>query len=92
MASDKKAMQIGGAVMLVQVWVYLRFPLICPITRPPQQPMQAGSLANRYVLFFFFFPIIQFKYLLVNMHTVMFPSYYKYVLQNFVSHKLKIEK
>ena len=35
-ALDKKAMQIGGAVMLLQLWVYSKFPLICPITRPPQ--------------------------------------------------------
>ena len=56
--------------MLVQLWVYSRFPQICPITRPPQQPVQAGPLANRCV----FFPIIEFKHLLVNMHTVMFLS------------------
>nr|XP_023906844.1 serine/threonine-protein phosphatase 7 long form homolog [Quercus suber] len=45
-ASDTKAMQIGGVVMLVQLWVYSRFPQICPITRLPQQPVQAGPLAS----------------------------------------------
>ncbi|KAL0010797.1 hypothetical protein SO802_005905 [Lithocarpus litseifolius] len=43
-ALEMKAMQIGGAVMLVLLWVYSRFPLICPITRPPQQQVQAGPL------------------------------------------------
>lgn len=49
-ASETKAKQIGGALMLVQLWAYSRFPLICPITRPPQPPMDAGPLACRYVL------------------------------------------
>ncbi|XP_065621267.1 serine/threonine-protein phosphatase 7 long form homolog [Quercus suber] len=47
-ASETTAMQIGGALMLVQLWAYSRFPLICPVTRPPQPPMDAGPLACRW--------------------------------------------
>uniref|UniRef100_A0A7N2QZ36 Aminotransferase-like plant mobile domain-containing protein n=1 Tax=Quercus lobata TaxID=97700 RepID=A0A7N2QZ36_QUELO len=49
-ASESKAKQIGGAVMLVQLWAYSRFPLICPVMRLPLPPVEAGPLANRYVI------------------------------------------
>ncbi|XP_030939967.1 serine/threonine-protein phosphatase 7 long form homolog [Quercus lobata] len=49
-ASETKAMQIGGPMMLVQLWAYLRFPLICPIMRLPQPPVEAKALASRYVI------------------------------------------
>ncbi|XP_075655066.1 serine/threonine-protein phosphatase 7 long form homolog [Castanea sativa] len=48
--SETKAKQIGGALMLVQLWAYSRFPLICPVTRPPQPSVEAGPLASRYVI------------------------------------------
>ena len=48
-ASKKDAMQIGGALLLVQLWAYSRFPRICPITRPPLLPVHSGPLAIRYV-------------------------------------------
>ena len=48
-ASKKYAMQIGGALLLVQLWAYSRFPQICPITRPPLSPVHSGPLAIRYV-------------------------------------------
>ncbi|KAK9998228.1 hypothetical protein SO802_017831 [Lithocarpus litseifolius] len=34
--------------MLVPLWAYSRFPLICPVTRPPQPPVEAGPLARRW--------------------------------------------
>nr|XP_023905012.1 serine/threonine-protein phosphatase 7 long form homolog [Quercus suber] len=46
-ASETKAMQMGGALMLVQLWAYSRFPVICPVVRPPQSPVEAGPLACR---------------------------------------------
>ena len=49
-ASESKAKQIGGAVMLVQLWAYSRFPLICPVMRLPLPPVEAGPFANRYVI------------------------------------------
>ena len=49
-ALKTKAIQIGGAVMLVQLWAYSRFPLICPVMRSPQLPVEAGPLASRYVI------------------------------------------
>ncbi|XP_030924503.1 serine/threonine-protein phosphatase 7 long form homolog [Quercus lobata] len=49
-ASESKAMQIGGAMMLVQLWAYSRFPLICPVMRSPLPPVEAGPFANRYVI------------------------------------------
>ena len=56
-ASKKDAMQIGGALLLVKLWAYSRFPQICPsrfpricpITRPPLPPVHSGYLAIRYV-------------------------------------------
>ena len=48
-ASKKNAMQIGGALLLVQLRAYSRFPQICPIVRPPLPPMHSGPLAIRYV-------------------------------------------
>ena len=48
-ASKKDAMQIGRALLLVQLWAYSRFPQICPITRPPLPPVHSGPLAIRYV-------------------------------------------
>ena len=47
--SKKDAMQIGGALLLVQLWAYSRFPQICPITRPPLPPVHSGPLAIGYV-------------------------------------------
>ncbi|XP_050254930.1 serine/threonine-protein phosphatase 7 long form homolog [Quercus robur] len=49
-ASETKAMHIGGALMLVQLWAYSRFPLICPVARPLQPSVEAGPLANQYVI------------------------------------------
>ena len=49
-ASETKAKQFGGALMLVQLWAYSRFPLICPVMRSPQPPVEAGPLAKRYVI------------------------------------------
>ncbi|KAL0015433.1 hypothetical protein SO802_002502 [Lithocarpus litseifolius] len=49
-ALETKAMQIGGALMLVQLWAYSRFPLICPVTRPPQPPVEVGPLTSQYVI------------------------------------------
>ncbi|KAK9996471.1 hypothetical protein SO802_021157 [Lithocarpus litseifolius] len=34
-ALEKKAKQIGGALLLVQLWAYARFPHICPVMRHP---------------------------------------------------------
>ena len=48
-ASKKDVMQIGGALLLVQLWAYSRFPRICPIARPPLPPMHSGPLAIRYI-------------------------------------------
>lgn len=48
-ASKKEAMQIGGALLLVQLWAYSRFPRLCPIVRPPLPPVHSGPLAIRYV-------------------------------------------
>ncbi|KAK9991718.1 hypothetical protein SO802_026703 [Lithocarpus litseifolius] len=47
-ASKKDAMQIGGALLLVQLWAYSRFPRICPIARPPLPPVHSGPLAIRW--------------------------------------------
>ena len=49
-ASETKAMQIGEAMMLVQLWAYSRVPLICPVMRLPLPPVEAGPLASRYVI------------------------------------------
>ena len=48
-ASKKDAMQIGGALLLVQLWAYSRFPQICPIMRLLLPPVHSGSFAIRYV-------------------------------------------
>jgi len=48
-ASKKDAMQIGGALLLVQLWAYSRFPQLCPVVRPPLLPVHSGPLAIRYV-------------------------------------------
>ncbi|KAL0003622.1 hypothetical protein SO802_011183 [Lithocarpus litseifolius] len=47
-ASKKDAMQIGGALLLVQLWAYLRFPRICLIARLPLSPVHSGPLAIRW--------------------------------------------
>ncbi|KAK9999451.1 hypothetical protein SO802_019054 [Lithocarpus litseifolius] len=47
-ASEMKAKKIRGALMLVQLWAYSRFPLICPVTRLPQPAVEAGPLARRW--------------------------------------------
>ena len=48
-ASKKDVMQIEGALLLVQLWAYSRFPQICPITRPPLLLVHSGPLAIRYI-------------------------------------------
>ena len=48
-ASEKTAKQIGGALLLVQLWAWARFPHICPVMRHPQQALPPGPLAIRYV-------------------------------------------
>ena len=48
-ALKKDAMQIGGALLLVQLWAYSRFPRICPIARPPLPPVHSRPLAIRYI-------------------------------------------
>ncbi|KAK9997951.1 hypothetical protein SO802_017554 [Lithocarpus litseifolius] len=47
-ASEMKGKQIEGALMLVQLWVYLRFLVICLVMRPPQLSVEAGPLAKRW--------------------------------------------
>lgn len=46
---EKTAKQIGGALLLVQLWVWVRFPHICPVMRHPHQALPPGPLAIRYV-------------------------------------------
>ena len=48
-ASEKTAKQIGGALLLVQLWAWARFPRICPVMRYPHQALPSGPLAIRYV-------------------------------------------
>ena len=43
-AIGDEGMQIGGVLMLVQLLVYSRFPLICPVMRPPQLPRRQVPL------------------------------------------------
>nr|XP_023927527.1 serine/threonine-protein phosphatase 7 long form homolog [Quercus suber] len=47
-ASEKEAKQIGGAVLLVQLWAWERFPYICPVMRHPHQALPPGPLAIRW--------------------------------------------
>ncbi|XP_075644137.1 serine/threonine-protein phosphatase 7 long form homolog [Castanea sativa] len=47
-ASEKTAKQIGGALLLVQLWAWARFPQICPVMRHPQQALPPGPLAVRW--------------------------------------------
>ncbi|XP_023900485.1 serine/threonine-protein phosphatase 7 long form homolog [Quercus suber] len=47
-ASEKEAKQIGGAVLLVQLWAWERFPHICPVMRHPHQALPPGPLAIRW--------------------------------------------
>ncbi|KAK7860753.1 serine/threonine-protein phosphatase 7 long form like protein [Quercus suber] len=47
-ASEKEAKQIGGAVLLVQLWAWERFPYICPMMRHPHQALPPGPLAIRW--------------------------------------------
>ena len=47
-ASKKDGMQIGGGLLLVQLWAYSRFPRICLIARLPLLQMHLGPLAIRY--------------------------------------------
>ncbi|KAK9987571.1 hypothetical protein SO802_027810 [Lithocarpus litseifolius] len=44
-ASEKTAKQIGGAVLLVQLWAWMRFPHICPVMRHPHHALPPGPLA-----------------------------------------------
>ena len=48
-ASKKDTMQIGGALLLVQLWAYSRFPQICLIKRPPLPLVHSRPLAIKYV-------------------------------------------
>ena len=48
-ASEKTAKQIGGALLLVQLWAWVRFPHICPVMRHPHQALPLGPLAITYV-------------------------------------------
>ncbi|KAL0009307.1 hypothetical protein SO802_010809 [Lithocarpus litseifolius] len=47
-ASEKTTKQIGGAVLLVQLWAWMRFPHICPVMRHPHHALPPGPLAVRY--------------------------------------------
>ncbi|XP_065635837.1 serine/threonine-protein phosphatase 7 long form homolog [Quercus suber] len=47
-ASKKTAKQIGGALLLVQLWAWARFPHICPVMRHPHQALPAGPLAIKW--------------------------------------------
>ncbi|KAK7857830.1 serine/threonine-protein phosphatase 7 long form like protein [Quercus suber] len=44
-ASEKEAKQIGGAVLLVQLWAWERFPHIYPVMRHPHLALSPGPLA-----------------------------------------------
>ena len=48
-ALEKTAKQIGGALLLVQLWAWARFPHICPVMRHPYQALTPGLLDIRYV-------------------------------------------
>ena len=48
-ASEKTAKQIGGALLLVQLWARARFPHICPVMRHPYQALPSSPLAITYV-------------------------------------------
>ena len=48
-ALKKDAMQIGGALLLVQLWAYSRFPQLCPVVRLPLPSVHSGPLAIRYI-------------------------------------------
>ena len=48
-ALKKTAKQIGSALLLVHLWVWARFPHICPVIRHPHQALPPGPLAIRYV-------------------------------------------
>ena len=48
-ASEKTAKQIDGALLLVQLCVWARFPHICPVIRHPHQALARGPLAIKYV-------------------------------------------
>ncbi|KAK7841020.1 serine/threonine-protein phosphatase 7 long form like protein [Quercus suber] len=50
-ASKNTMKQIGGVLLLVQLWAYARFPHICPVMRHPQQALPPGPLTIRYVGF-----------------------------------------
>ncbi|KAK7815914.1 serine/threonine-protein phosphatase 7 long form like protein [Quercus suber] len=46
--SEKTAKQIGGALLLVQLWAWARFPHICPMMRHPHQALPPSPLAIRW--------------------------------------------
>ncbi|KAK9992878.1 hypothetical protein SO802_022581 [Lithocarpus litseifolius] len=48
MLAEKTAKPIGGAVLLVQLWAWVRFPHICPVMRHPHQALPPGPLTIRY--------------------------------------------
>ncbi|KAK9995441.1 hypothetical protein SO802_020127 [Lithocarpus litseifolius] len=47
-ASEKTAKQISSAVLLVQLWAWVRFPHICPVMRHPHQALPLGPLAIKW--------------------------------------------
>ncbi|KAK7858484.1 protein main-like 1 [Quercus suber] len=47
-ASKKTTKQIGGALLLVQLCAWVRFPHICPVMRHPHQVLPPGPLAIRW--------------------------------------------
>ena len=48
-ALEKTAKQIGGALLLVQLWTRVRFPHICAMMRHPHQALPPSPLAITYV-------------------------------------------
>ncbi|KAK7848599.1 protein maintenance of meristems [Quercus suber] len=47
-ASEKIAKQIGGVLLLVQLWAWARFPHICLVIRHPHQALPSSPLAVRW--------------------------------------------
>ncbi|KAK7830414.1 protein main-like 2 [Quercus suber] len=46
--SEKIAKQIGGALLLMQLWAWANFPQICPVMRHPHQALPPGPLSVRW--------------------------------------------
>ena len=51
-ALEKKASQIGGALLLVQFWAYAKFPHICQMMRHPHQALPQVHLLLNMQLFY----------------------------------------